>query len=309
MRAMIIIALAFSLILCDEYYTVKSGDNLYGIASRYSTTVTQLCQWNNIQNPNVIYIGQLLLVRKSSPPPTPAPSTTSDQYYTIVSGDSLSAIASRFGTTVNQLCQWNNIQNPDKIYAGQTIIVSKGSSSTPSTPTTGQYVTDAQMKAMGWTNYNLNDLNNCLRTFNINTAARIRHFISQCSHESACGRYTQELGDYSYCSRYDGRADLGNTQPGDGCRFKGAGYIQLTGRSNYQRFANYMGDSRIMEGVSYVATNYPWTSAGYWWYNNNMNALCDSGASVEQVTYRVNGGDRGLEDRRYYYNKACGIFY
>ena len=308
MRAMIIIALAFSLILCDEYYTVKSGDNLSKIASKYGTTVTQLCQWNNIQNANYIQVGQKLIVKKGST--TPSQSTSDVQYYTVQSGDSLSKIASKYGTTVNQLCQWNNIANANYIQVGQKLIVSKGSSSTPSTPSTGkQLVTDAQMKSMGWTNYNLNDLNNCLNKFSINTPARIRHFISQCSHESACGYYTQELGDYSYCSRYDGRADLGNTQPGDGCRFKGAGYIQLTGRSNYQKFANYMGDSRIMEGVSYVSVKYPWTSAGHWWHNNNMNALCDSGATVEQVTYKVNGGDRGLEDRKKYYNKACGIFY
>ena len=63
-----------------------------------------------------------------------------------------------------------------------------------------------------------------------------------------------------------------------------------------------------MNGVSYVASKYPWTSAGYWWYSNNMNSLCDSGASVEQVTYRVNGGYNGLESRRSYYQKACSIF-
>ena len=62
---------------------------------------------------------------------------------------------------------------------------------------------------------------------------------------------------------YDGKKDLGNTQPGDGCRYRGAGYILMTGRNNYQKFANYIGDSRVMEGVSYVASNYPWTSAGF----------------------------------------------
>ena len=85
------------------------------------------------------------------------------------------------------------------------------------------------MKKMGWSSYNLNDLNNCIKKFSINTVNRLRHFIAQCSHESALGRYTQELGGPSYCSKYDGRRDLGNTQSGDGCRFKGAGYIQLTG--------------------------------------------------------------------------------
>ena len=236
-----------------------------------------------------------------------------DEYYTVVSGDNLTRIASRFGTTVAKLCEWNNISNPDYIQVGQRLIVKKtndgGSTpSNPDPPQSGQIVTGSQMKQMGWTNYNLDDLNNCLNKFKINTSARIRHFISQCSHESACGKYTQELGGQSYCSKYDGRKDLGNTQKGDGCRFKGAGYIQLTGRYNYQKFANYMGDNRIMEGVSYVAQKYPWTSAGFWWYSNNMNSLCDSGATVEQVTKRVNGGYNGLDSRKAYYKKACQIF-
>ena len=124
-------------------------------------------------------------------------------------------------------------------------------------------VTDAQMKKMGWTNYHLSDLNKCINKFGITTKARLRHFIAQTSHESGLGKWTQELGGTSYCSKYDGRKDLGNTQPGDGCKYKGAGYIQLTGRYNYQKFANYIGDQKVMNGCSYVATNYPWTSAGY----------------------------------------------
>lgn len=230
-----------------------------------------------------------------------------DEYYTVRSGDTLSEIALRYGTTVSQLCQWNSISNPDLIYVGQVLLVRKGNT-TPETPKTGQIVTDSQMQQMGWSNYNLNDLNRCLNKFKINTPQRIRHFIAQCSHESACGVYTEELGGPSYCAQYEGRTDLGNTQTGDGCRFKGAGYLQMTGRYNYQQFANYMGDNRIMEGVSYVAQNYPWTSAGFWWYNNNMNSFIDNGATVDQVSYKVNGGSNGLESRRSYYNRACKIF-
>ena len=234
-----------------------------------------------------------------------------DEVYTVRSGDTLSGIAAKYGVTVNDLVSWNNISNPNLIYVGQKIVIKKGSSPQPQPqpqPSGSYTVTDSQMRRMGWTNYNLNDLNRCLKTFSITTKARIRHFIAQTSHESGCGKWTQELGGTSYCSKYDGRRDLGNTQPGDGCRFKGAGYIQLTGRSNYQQFANYIGDSRVMEGVSYVASKYPWTSAGFWWYNNGMNRLCDNGASVETITRRVNGGTNGLSQRIQYYNKACSIF-
>ena len=56
-----------------------------------------------------------------------------------------------------------------------------------------------------------------------------------------------------------------------------------------------------MEGVDYVAETYPYTSAGYWWWSNGMNELCDKNPTVRQVTRRVNGGYNGLTDREYYY--------
>lgn len=172
-------------------------------------------------------------------------------------------------------------------------------------PQTGGTITDSQMQRMGWSNYKLSDLNACVSKFGITTSARLRHFISQCSHESACGVYTKELASGD---AYEWRSDLGNIYAGDGRKYKGGGYIQLTGRANYQALANYLGDQNVMQGVDYVAAYYPWTSAGYWWYRNGMNSLCDQGASVEQVTRRVNGGYNGLESRRTYYNRACGIF-
>ena len=166
-------------------------------------------------------------------------------------------------------------------------------------------VTDSQMRAMGWSSYKLSDLNSCISRFGITTLPRIRHFIAQCSHESCCGRYTKEL---AFGSAYEGRRDLGNTHSGDGKRYKGGGYIQLTGRANYQTLANSLGDQNVMQGVDYVAAHYPWTSAGYWWYSHGMNSLCDSGASVETITRRVNGGTNGLSSRKSYYNKACQVF-
>jgi predicted chitinase/uncharacterized protein YraI len=167
-------------------------------------------------------------------------------------------------------------------------------------------ITDSQMQRMGWSNYRLSDLNACVGRFSITTSPRLRHFISQCSHESVCGVYTKEIASGS---AYEYRSDLGNIYPGDGPKFKGGGYIQLTGRANYQAFANFIGDQQVVyQGVDYVASKYPWTSAGFWWHNNNMNSLCDRGATVEQVTYRVNGGYNGLDSRKTYYYKACNIF-
>jgi predicted chitinase len=155
------------------------------------------------------------------------------------------------------------------------------------------------------TNVQLQDLNACLNRYKINTPPRLRHFLSQIAHESGGLLYTQEIADGW---DYEFRDDLGNVNAGDGPKYKGAGVIQLTGRANYQSFSKAINDPRVMEGVVYVASKYPFTSAGFWWDNNNMNALCDRGGTVEQVTRRVNGGLNGLDDRLQYYAKASSIF-
>lgn len=151
----------------------------------------------------------------------------------------------------------------------------------------------------------LTDLNFCLIEFKINTKQRMRHFLSQIAHESGGLKWLKEIASGD---AYEGRSDLGNSHPGDGKKFKGAGAIQITGRSNYQAFANHIKDPRVMEGCNYVAEAYPFSSAGYWWYLNNMNELCDRpDVNVEMVTRQVNGGVNGLDDRIYYYEKACNV--
>lgn len=148
------------------------------------------------------------------------------------------------------------------------------------------------------------DLNNCLNLFEINTPSRLRHFLSQTGHESGGGKWVKELSNGQYL---EWRRDLGNVRVGDGPRFKGAGYLQLTGRANYQALANYLGDSKVMTGVDYVAIKYPFTSAGFFWKRNNLNTLCDKNSTVEQITRVVNGGYNGLEDRKSYYRRALQI--
>ena len=103
---------------------------------------------------------------------------------------------------------------------------------------------------------------------------------------------------------YEFRSDLGNKYEGDGPKYKGADAIHLTGRANYQAFADFTGDPRVMEGCRYVAANYPWRSAGFFWETNGLNGLVDRGASVVQVTQVVNGGDNGLDERQLFYDRA-----
>lgn len=137
----------------------------------------------------------------------------------------------------------------------------------------------------------------------INTLPRVRHFMSQVAHESGQGRYVQEIwGPNRWQVTYQGR--MGNNLAGDGYRYRGAGYIQLTGKNNYRAFANFVKDPRVMEGCGYVSVKYPARSATYWWTNNNMNAYVDGGRSVSAVTYRVNGGQNGLADRQDMYQRA-----
>lgn len=151
----------------------------------------------------------------------------------------------------------------------------------------------------------LADLNSCLNRFVINTHPRMRHFLSQTAEESGGLKWMKELASGE---AYEGRRDLGNIHPGDGPKYKGAGVLQLTGRNNYQALANYLPDPKVMEGVDYVSITYPFTSGGFWWHNNNMNALCDRGATVEEITRRVNGGLNGLAQREAYYEKALKVF-
>jgi len=146
--------------------------------------------------------------------------------------------------------------------------------------------------------YEIVEMNKCLDMYEITTPERIRHFLSQTAHESGGGRYKKELASGE---AYNNRSDLGNG-PTEGPMYKGAGYIQLTGKYNYSRLSEYLNDPRVMEGVDYVAENLPFTSAGYWWMDNSMNDLIDSGADVLAVTKRVNGGTNGLADREHYYH-------
>ncbi|MDX8046532.1 LysM peptidoglycan-binding domain-containing protein, partial [Gracilibacillus sp. S3-1-1] len=238
--------------------------------------------------------------------------------YTVKSGDNLSSIAQRFGMTLSEIIALNNISDPDKLQIGQVLKVhDNGSSGDNNVPDIGDEeapitrVTKSQLNQIGWPDSNiskamLEDLNSCLERYDITTKSRLYHFISQCSHESGAGTWTTEIASGQ---AYEYREDLGNIYSGDGPKYKGAGYIQLTGRYNYTQFANAIGDQKVVnQGVDYVAANYPWTSAGFWWDSNNMNALCDTNPTVRQVTIRVNGGTNGLADREMYYNRCIQVF-
>jgi LysM repeat protein len=117
-------------------HVVQPGENLFRIALQYGTTWPVLAAANNISNPNLIYVGQVLIIPSGGvapqpqPQPTQAPQTT-PQTYVVVAGDTLTGIALRFGTTVNALVQANGIVNPNLIYVGQVLNIPGGTAPAP----------------------------------------------------------------------------------------------------------------------------------------------------------------------------------
>ena len=114
-------------------YRVVAGDTLGAIAARYGTTVAALATANHVADPNLIYPGQLLQLGSSTTSPR---STTSTPTYRVIPGDTLGAIAARFGTTVAALTTANHLANPNLIFAGQLLTLRGESPSTASTTTT-----------------------------------------------------------------------------------------------------------------------------------------------------------------------------
>ncbi|MER2174320.1 MAG: LysM peptidoglycan-binding domain-containing protein, partial [Carnobacterium sp.] len=110
-------------------YTVKSGDTLTGISSKYGVTVANLKSWNNLKT-DAIYVNQALTIKGGTTTTTPAPSTgnTSNTSYSVKSGDTLTAISSKYGVTVANLKSWNNLST-DAISIGQALVVNNGTAS------------------------------------------------------------------------------------------------------------------------------------------------------------------------------------
>ena len=162
--------------------------------------------------------------------------------------------------------------------------------------------------------------------FGITNVLRLAHFLSQCGHESGGFKAVNENLNYSadglkkifpkyfpgnisesYARNpekiankvYSSRMGNGNEASGDGWKYKGAGYIQLTGKSNYAAFDKFVEDD-ILSNPSLVATKYPLASAAFFFQSNGLWSICDKGAddaTVTAVTKRVNGGTIGLADR------------
>lgn len=150
------------------------------------------------------------------------------------------------------------------------------------------------------------ELNAAMARYEINTPLRVAHFIAQVAHESD-GFNTLE--EYASGAAYEGRLDLGNTQPGDGRKFKGRGAIQTTGRRNYDHVGRRLKQDFLTgTNPSLLATaKWGFVSAGDYWVNGsargNLNTLADQNEFV-LITQGVNGGTNGIADRRRYLANA-----
>lgn len=137
-----------------------------------------------------------------------------------------------------------------------------------------------------------------MEEFEINTPLRMCHFLAQVGHESGQFLYMEEIASGK---AYEGRKDLGNTNPGDGIRFKGRGVIQITGRVNYEMVGKALGYDFIANPKALSEPQFAFRSGGWYWKNRGLNAWADVD-DVKQVTRRINGGFNGLEERTAYLN-------
>lgn len=146
----------------------------------------------------------------------------------------------------------------------------------------------------------IDHLNNAMQEFDIDTAAREAAFLAQVAHESGSLKYMVELASGD---AYEGRKDLGNTEKGDGRRFKGRGLIQITGRANYEKCGEAL-DLPLTDKPELLATpEHACRSAAWFWQSHGLNELADKGNFL-LITKRINGGTNGYQDRLAHWGRA-----
>lgn len=146
-------------------------------------------------------------------------------------------------------------------------------------------------------------LSRAMFAFAINTPLREAAFLAQIAHESASLKYVREIASGE---RYEGRADLGNTEPGDGARFRGRGLIQITGRANYRECGVALGLDLLAHPELLEETDNACRSAAWFWNSHGLNEIADSG-DFRRITRVINGGYNGYADRLAFYARAQDV--
>jgi len=151
-------------------------------------------------------------------------------------------------------------------------------------------------------------LNATMAADGVDTMLRTAAFIAQLAHESGEFRFMEEIwGPTDAQRRYEPPSDLakrlGNTETGDGKRFKGRGPIQITGRFNYRKYGELLGVDLVDNPDLAAQPDWAFATAGLFWKSNGLNELADKQDFVA-ITKRINGGTNGLADRQKYYELA-----
>lgn len=146
------------------------------------------------------------------------------------------------------------------------------------------------------------DRSDILANHNITTKLRLAHFLSQMHHESWGFRALREIRSDSSSERKYGKHTrvgriLGNTQPGDGAKFKGRGIIQLTGRDNYRRYGKKVGLDLVSNPVLAEDPKVALMVACAYWTSKGLNKYADLD-DIRTITKRINGGFNGFADRK-----------
>jgi predicted chitinase len=150
-----------------------------------------------------------------------------------------------------------------------------------------------------------------LAEFAIDRPARTAAFLAQLAHESGQLRFMKEIwGPTDAQRRYEPPSTLatklGNTETGDGKRFKGRGPIQITGRDNYRRYGDLLGVDLVASPAQASTPSLAFRIAGLFWSRNGLNELADevTADAFKTITKRINGGLNGLADRERFYAVA-----
>lgn len=146
-------------------------------------------------------------------------------------------------------------------------------------------------------------LNEAMDKYGITDPVIQAMFLAQVAHESGGFIYFRELASGQ---AYEGRKDLGNNQPGDGVKFKGRGWIQITGRANYGQVSKAFGIDAVTNPALLEQLPYAALSAAWFWDSRKLNDKAKPGtdAAFLAVTKAINGGTNGLDDRRNYWARA-----
>jgi putative chitinase len=185
-------------------------------------------------------------------------------------------------------------------------------------------MTNEQLAKLGIDSKWLQPLLDTFQKYEINTPQRQAAFIGQCAHESGNFKVLQENLNYSAkglmatwssrfpdmdtAERYErqpekiankvyARADMGNTDDGDGWKYRGRGVIQLTGKNNYRTCGEAIGLDLVVNPDLILEPQYACLSAGWFWNKRGLNTIADAN-DIETITKRVNGGLHGLLDRQ-----------